>query len=139
PRPRPPSVGGRQPAEVADIEAALPVQRHGRQSRLDAVDELAAAVGELARVGLALDEAQLSREYNWGPHAEELRLAFLGTYHELRALAVGTAAERAERGPRQSIAQRILAQHRVAFRELYGALVGLPDDALDRAPAEDEW
>ena len=39
----------------------------------------------------------------------------------------------------RSHAQRILGQHQLAYRDLTGALVGVPDDMLDREPAAGEY
>ena len=56
--------------------------------------------------------------------------------HELRDLAVRLAALRRV-APNQ--AQRILGQYHHAYRDLAGALAGVRDEDLDRAPAPGEW
>ncbi len=43
------------------------------------------------------------------------------------------------RQPQASEAQRILAQHQRAYRDLTGALVGVREDEFDLAPSEGEW
>ena len=100
---------------------------------------LAQAVEQFARVGYALTEADLERDWTWGAYDEGLRYAFFRTYEELRELAATSVAERSLGGPAISAAQRALAQHHAAYRDLQALLFGLSEADLDRAPADGEW
>ena len=101
---------------------------------------LAQAVETFAATTAALPDEALEREWQWRAHDEEgVRFAFFVTYQELRELAVLVATERAARGPAQTLAQRILAQHHAAYRDLHGVLAGAGDALLDREPAPGEW
>jgi hypothetical protein len=97
------------------------------------------AVFHLAAVTYALDEAALERDYAWRYHDEGLRFALLGTYHELRDLAALTAHTRATAGSPITLAQRVLAQYHLAYRELQALLLGIGEEDAARAPAEQEW
>ena len=95
------------------------------------------AVEALVRAAVDLPDAEMDRPWVWREYDEEgLRFALLMAQHELRDLAVRLAAMRPA-PPSQ--AQRILGQYHYAYRDLTGALAGLRDDDLDRAPAEGEW
>ena len=48
-------------------------------------------------------------------------------------------AAREDIGARQTMPQRMLAQAQLAYGRLLGALVGLTDDDLDKAPQPGEW
>jgi len=89
---------------------------------------------------LTLSDDRLGDEWAWQMYDEEgRRFALLHGAMELRSLAIGVEAERERNGPRISLAQRIVAHHQIAFRDLHGLVVGLPDQHLDRAPADGEW
>lgn len=95
------------------------------------------AVEALVRATVDLSDADMGRPWVWREYDEEgLRFALLMAQHELRDLAVRLAALR-PRPPTQ--AQRILAQYHDAYRDLTGALAGVHDEDLDRAPGEGEW
>jgi uncharacterized damage-inducible protein DinB len=95
------------------------------------------AVEELVRATVTMSDADMGRPWTWREYDEEgLRFALLMTHHELRDLAVRLVAHR-QAEPRQ--AQRILAQYHQTYRDLTGALAGVRDEDLDRAPAEGEW
>jgi hypothetical protein len=79
---------------------------------------LAQAVFAFAQVTHSLGEADLERDFAWRYHDEGLRFALIGAYHELRDLAATTAAERAAYGHPITIAQRVLAQYHLAYRDL---------------------
>ena len=60
-----------------------------------ATDEaLSAAVTQMAAAMQGLGSVDLDQPWAWGPHREGVRFALLGTYQELRELAVRLAAER---------------------------------------------
>src|SRR5919199_3156310 len=101
---------------------------------------VAQAVEAFAEATTGLPDEALEREWRWRAHDEEGgRFAFFVTYQELRELAALAAAERATRGPAHTLAQRILAQHHAAYRDLHGVLAGVDDGALDPEPAPGEW
>src|SRR5262245_14642360 len=96
------------------------------------------AVAGFAQALQGVSEQDLEREWAWRYHEEGVRFALLGTYHELRDLAVTTAAQRATSTP-ATMAQRVLAQYHAAYRDLQAVLLGLDEAAALRAPAEGEW
>lgn len=98
------------------------------------------AVEQLASLTLGVPDSDLDREWGWGAYDEEgVRFAFFRIYEELRELAAKLATERSARGPKNSTAQRILAQYDHAYRDLQAALLGAEGNAVDRAPTEGEW
>lgn len=101
---------------------------------------LLAAADKFASVTHALTEPQLESPWAWLAHAEEgVRFAFFITYHELRRLAARLASDRASRGPAVTLAQRALAQHHLAFRDLQAVLLGVTNALFDQPPAPEEW
>lgn len=74
----------------------------------------------------------------WPLYDSHLRELFFHAYQALRELAVDINVARAVAAP-PTMAQRVLAQHQIAWREFMGALAGVTDDDLDRIPAENEW
>lgn len=97
------------------------------------------AVRQLAGATSTLQDAALDQEWTWRDHDEGLRFALLGTYHELRDLAVSLAAGRLAEGSPVTVAQHVLGQYHAAFRDLEAILLGAGNGDLDRIPAEDEW
>ena len=105
--------------------------------------ELAQAVQAFARVtvGLTTLEQEWPRQEPdglWRGYSDT-RDVFFRVYQELRQLASHIIQQRNADGPKITTAQRILAQHQVAYRELWGALVGVATDEFDRQPTPDEW
>jgi hypothetical protein len=105
--------------------------------------ELAQAVQAFARVTVSLTalEQEWPRQEKdglWRSYSDT-REVFFRIYQELRQLASRIIQQRNTDGPKITTAQRILAQHHVAYRELCGALVGVAPDEFDRQPAPDEW
>jgi uncharacterized damage-inducible protein DinB len=95
------------------------------------------AVEGLVRATVDLADAEMGRPWVWHEYDDEgLRFALLMTQHELRDLTVRLAGSRAA-PPSQ--AEQILGQYHDAYRDLVGALAGVRDADLDRAPAEGEW
>jgi hypothetical protein len=98
--------------------------------------KLSSAVQEFAALILPLSEKNLEREWVWKDHDEEgVRFALFVTLQELRHLAVTLAALR----PKPTAAQHILSQYHAAYLDLQAALLGLPVEDSERAPAEGEW
>ncbi len=86
----------------------------------------------LARVA-ALDEAALSRPWSFRDKPMEVRYALYRTLEDAQEALVPVAAR-----PHPE-SRRILTLAERAFGELRGLLAGLPDDLLDRPPAEGQW
>lgn len=92
------------------------------------------------RASVHLTDDDLSRSWAWKEYDEEgIRFALLMAHHELRDLAVTIEEERARSETPITAAQRLLGLYHDAYRDLAGALAGIGDDELDRAPAEGEW
>jgi len=72
----------------------------------------------------------------WDGYEDHARDVAFRVYLQLRELAAGVEQRRQ---PPASEAQRILAQHQLAFRDLTGALAGVREDEFDREPAANEW
>jgi hypothetical protein len=105
--------------------------------------ELAQAVQAFARVTVGLttlDEEwpRLEPDSIWRGYSDT-RDVFFRVYQQLRDLASHIIQQRNADGPQITTAQRILAQHQIAYRDLYGALVGVSSDEFDRQPAPEEW
>lgn len=101
--------------------------------------ELAQAVLALGQTARGLADADLEREYAWRYHDEGLRFALIGAYHELRDLAVATAAARATSGPPRTLAQRALAQYHAGYRDLQAVLLAADEASATQMPAPGEW
>lgn len=101
--------------------------------------ELSEAIDGLAQTMEPLSDKDLDREWAWRYHVEGVRFALLGTYHELRDLAVALTAGRAAAGIPITTAQHALAQYHTAYRDLTAVLLGIRDEELDVPPAEGEW
>jgi len=102
-------------------------------------DPLWEAVNRLADVTHGASDADLEQPWSWRAHDEGVRFALLGSYHELRELAVSLAHERAKSGPAMTAAQRALAQYHAAYRDLQVVLLGVTAEAYEQVPAPGEW
>ena len=71
----------------------------------------------------------------WSGYEDSPREVVFNAYQQLRDLAVEIETSRQP----PSEAQRILAQHQLAYRDLTGALAGVGDAEFDLSPAENEW
>src|SRR5439155_25578158 len=109
----------------------------GRPGRRPLVPTVTQAVEALVRATVDMPDAEMDRSWVWREYDEEgLRFALLLAQHELRDLAVRMSALR--RAPATQ-AELILAKYHEAYRDLTGALAGVHDEDLDRAPAAEEW
>jgi hypothetical protein len=81
----------------------------------------------------------MGQPFRWRAHQEGVRFALIGSYHELRALAVELAAERQATGPALTRAQLALAPYHAAYRELQALLEGVTDQTYDQRPAPGAW
>ena len=102
-------------------------------------DGLWQAVARLSKAMQALPDAFLDREWVWRDHKEGIRFALLGTYHELRELAVEVERQRQKAGVPVTSAQQMLAQYHDGYRDLQAVLLDVDDAELDIPPAPDEW
>ncbi|MEX1158147.1 MAG: DinB family protein [Thermomicrobiales bacterium] len=105
--------------------------------------QLSSSVIAFARVLAAMPEQELGRKWQhpsepgttWSGYEDSPREVVFNAYQQLRDLAVEIETRRQP----PSEAQRILAQHQLAYRDLTGALAGVADDEFDQPPAENEW
>jgi hypothetical protein len=100
---------------------------------------LSEAVDYFAQRTAGFDEAALNDE-GWQWHGyEQVRYAFLETMLELRQIAVDLAAARIQQNQPPTLAQRVLAQHQRAYRDLLALFIGITEADFDRLPAPKEW
>lgn len=97
------------------------------------------AVSQLAVQTKTFSDNDLDQPYQWRKHNEGVRLALLGTYHELRDLAVLLLQKRVEEGLPKTAVQRTLAQNHLGFRDLQAIFLAASDDIYDQKPAVGEW
>lgn len=97
---------------------------------------LTEAVFYLAQATHPMSDADLGQPWAWGPHAEGIRFALIGSCHELRDLAVRLQAKRPF-PPTQ--AQHILGQYHAAYRDLQALLLGVTEDLYNQEPVPAEW
>ena len=103
------------------------------------ISSLVTAVAQLATTTHTFTETDLNNEsWAWEVY-EGNRYALLQTHLELRQLAADLAVERADSGRPLSAAQRILAQHRAAYRDFQALFIGLGNEDLDIEPKPHEW
>lgn len=100
---------------------------------------LTEAVDHFTRVTQDLSDADLEREWAWGDYDEGQRFIFFRVYEELRTLAARLGTARAKSPRPLTTAQRILAQHHAAYRDLGAVLLAVSDEQARRPPAEGEW
>ncbi len=97
------------------------------------------AVEQLAQASHTFTEADLGQPWQWRKHDEGVRFALIGTYHELRDLAVTLADRRTQQDLPLTKAQRALAPYHAAYRDLQAVLIGVTDEMYDQEPAPGEW
>ena len=97
------------------------------------------AAANLAAQTLAFTDRDLDQPWSWGPHDEGVRFAFLGSYQELRELAVSLRQARYAAGRPPTTAQHILAQHHTTYRDLQAVLLGVTDELYSQAPSPNDW
>ncbi len=108
---------------------------------------LAEVIERFASATHGWSDATLEQTWKWQTHEAGVRATYFQVYEELCKLATTTATTRAGGGPATTTAQRVLAQHQMAYRELLAVLIGAGDEPLDRPfgsaqdapPAEGEW
>lgn len=97
------------------------------------------AVRTFAATARGLPDATLERDLAWNGKDTDVRWHLFLVYEALRDLAAALAEERSRGGPPVTVAQRALAQHHAAYRDLQGMLVQAEGIDLDQPPAEGEW
>jgi hypothetical protein len=110
------------------------------------MSELSRELCQFAAALLELRDAVLRQEWRgrpgdegWQDYADDLSdVAFL-VYQKLRAFTVEAHVDRLAVGPALTEAQRILAQHQLAYRDFHGVMAGVRDTELDLAPVEKKW
>lgn len=100
---------------------------------------LFSAVQQLAARTHTFSDSDLDQPYQWRAHGEGVRFALIGTYHELRELALQLAQERAGTGQPLTAAQRALAPYHAAYRDLQALLLGVDEESWARPPGADDW
>jgi hypothetical protein len=103
------------------------------------VKTLANALTRLPDAALRQDWSGMPGEGDWAEYSDNLSDIVYLVYQRLREFEVTALSERARRGPEVTMAQWILAQHQLAYRDLHGVLGGVRDEELDQAPFEGEW
>ena len=97
---------------------------------------LTKAITDFTELMLPFSETDLERQWIWKDHDEEgIRFAFFVTQQELRHLAATLASLR----PKPTVAQHVLSQYHAAYMDLQAAILGVSNEAAERAPAEGEW
>lgn len=97
------------------------------------------AVSSFGNLALQLSDADLDRPWDWKGYDEGLRFILFRIYEELRLLSARLEGLRGISGIPVTTAQRTLAQHHSAFRDLQAVLLGVSDELAVRPPAEAEW
>lgn len=101
---------------------------------------LASAVTYLAEKCAAMSDADMGQPFRWKWHdSEGVRFALIGTYQELHELALAITTHRQQQGNLPTEAQRALALHHTAFRDLQALLLGVPEELYNREPKVAEW
>ncbi|MCB8949383.1 MAG: ankyrin repeat domain-containing protein [Ardenticatenaceae bacterium] len=102
-------------------------------------ETLFAAVRSLADSTQAFTDVDMAQPFHWHQHREGVRLGLIGTYHELRDLAATLTNRRVQAGPATSLAQQVLGQVHMGYRELQAVLLGVTAEMFEKEPATAEW
>jgi hypothetical protein len=101
---------------------------------------LASAVAYLAEKTAAMSDADMGQPFAWKWHdSEGARFALIGTYQELHEIALDITTRRHANGNLPTEAQRALAIHHAAFRDLQALFLGVTEDLYSRDPKVGEW
>lgn len=85
--------------------------------------KLTQAIFKLANTMHAFKDADLDQDWAWGPHREGVRFALLGSYQELRELAIHLQHQRRKENQAMTQAQLILGQYHRAYRDLTAVFI----------------
>ncbi len=102
-------------------------------------NQLFLAVRSLAEATQQFSDVDMAQPFQWRQHGEGVRLAFIGSYHELCDLAATLANRRSQQGLPRTLAQRVLGQVHLGYRELQASLLGITDAQFEQEPAAGEW
>jgi hypothetical protein len=97
------------------------------------------AVEKLATVLGGASDDVMGQDYKWSYHGEGVRMALLGTHHELRDLAVRLGEVRRNAGIPLTQTHHILAQYHLAYWDMRAVFWGVDEATFERIPAENEW
>lgn len=103
------------------------------------IQALSYVVESFARDHQAMPDADLEIPWVWQDYDEGVRFAFFRILEELHTLAARLESLRLRQGNPTSTAQKIMAQHHLAFRDLEAILLGVDDALAEMATREDEW
>ena len=103
------------------------------------IEAFADALLKLPDAALSQDWSGVPGEDNWQEYSDNLSDIVYLVYQKLRAFTITLQSDRAKHGPAVTTAQRIMAQHQLAFRDFYGVMVGVRDEELDKTPFKGEW
>ncbi|MCA9897602.1 MAG: ankyrin repeat domain-containing protein [Ardenticatenaceae bacterium] len=101
--------------------------------------ELYDAVRALGQASCAFSDVDVSQPFFWRKHGEGVRLALIGTHHELQDLAATLAAQRSQSGSPHTLVQQVLGQYHTAYRELQATFLGITEEQFKQEPAAGEW
>ncbi len=102
-------------------------------------DQLFSAIQQMANASHAFSDVDMGQPFHWRKHGEGVRLALIGTYHELRDLTATLARQHSQEGPPLTLVQQVLGQYHLSYRELQATLVGITDEQFEQEPAAGEW
>jgi hypothetical protein len=102
-------------------------------------DGLWQSISLLSDVMEGLSDDVLGQDWTWRDHQEGVRFALIGTFHELKELAVDLRRSRQAAGNPVSSAQHVLGQYHSAYRDLQAVLLGVRDTELDIPPSPEDW
>lgn len=101
--------------------------------------ELFSAIRALGLVSHVFSDVDVSQPFFWGKHGEGVRLALIGTHHELQNLAATLGNERTKLGSPITLVQQVLGQYHTAYREVQATLLGIGAEQFEQEPAATEW
>lgn len=97
------------------------------------------AVSVLADRMKDLPDSDLEQPYTWGAHSEGVRFALLGTYQELRELAVHVRTRRLAAGQPLTTMQHALAQYQAGYHDLEAVSLPATEENWVKEPTPGEW
>jgi uncharacterized protein len=97
------------------------------------------AVSTLANFASPLSEEELEQPWQWRYHAEGVRFALIGSYHDLRELGNHLHQARYTAAIPTTSAHHLLGNYHSAYRDFQAVLLGVSSEMLDQTPAPGEW
>ncbi len=102
-------------------------------------EQLFLAINQLANACHSYSDIDMGQPFHWRKHGEGVRMTLIGTYHELRDLAATLSNRRSQEGPVVTLAQQVLGQYHLGYRELQATLLCISDEQFEQEPATGEW